>query len=256
LSLTMVLMFMISSCFSCRHAARTWSRSANGSIEPNLLVSPLIGGPVRLRPFALALHSHQRKSSCNLHLQYLAKSQSTPCCQSLITKERPSTGPWTLRSSDAGAARQHRRLLRANLVRRRDMCREGTWAPAASTAASSAPASRTGGTGIGLRVPARTSAEEGVGRRTASTAAASANPGRVCWRELAPRTVQVEPAASSAASFASTLCTRIGVNRARWSELVPNWRGRRLSCGICTEVCHGWASATSFALAPSPLPVL
>jgi hypothetical protein len=32
-------------------------------------VSPLLGGPARLRPFAPALHLHQRKSSRNLHLQ-------------------------------------------------------------------------------------------------------------------------------------------------------------------------------------------
>jgi hypothetical protein len=39
--------------------------------------------PHRQRPFTLALHQHQ--SSCNLHLQYLAKNQSTQRCQSLIT---------------------------------------------------------------------------------------------------------------------------------------------------------------------------
>jgi hypothetical protein len=33
----------------------------------------------------LALHLHQHQSSRNLHLQYLAKNQSTPRCQSLIT---------------------------------------------------------------------------------------------------------------------------------------------------------------------------
>jgi hypothetical protein len=37
--------------------------------------------PHRHRPFALVLHLHQHQSSCNLHLQYLAKSQSTQCCQ-------------------------------------------------------------------------------------------------------------------------------------------------------------------------------
>jgi hypothetical protein len=58
---------------------------ATGSLESSLLVSPLLGGPARHRSFALALHLHQRKSSCNLHLQYSAKSQSTPRCQSLIT---------------------------------------------------------------------------------------------------------------------------------------------------------------------------
>jgi hypothetical protein len=47
--------------------------------------SPFFGGPVRLRPFTPALHLHQCKSSRILHPQYSAKSQSTPCCQSLIT---------------------------------------------------------------------------------------------------------------------------------------------------------------------------
>jgi hypothetical protein len=57
---------------------------ATGSLESGLLVSPLLGGPARHRPFVPTLHVHQRKSS-NLHLQYSAKSQSTPRCQSLIT---------------------------------------------------------------------------------------------------------------------------------------------------------------------------
>jgi hypothetical protein len=42
--------------------------------------------PHRQRPFALVLHLHQHQSSRNLHLQYLAKNQSTQRCQSLITK--------------------------------------------------------------------------------------------------------------------------------------------------------------------------
>jgi hypothetical protein len=58
---------------------------ATGSLEPSLLVSPLLEGPARHRPFAPALHLHQHKSSRNLHLQYSAKSQSTPRFQSLIT---------------------------------------------------------------------------------------------------------------------------------------------------------------------------
>jgi hypothetical protein len=58
---------------------------ATGSLKPILLVSPLLEGSTRPRPFALALHLHQRKSSRNLHLQYLAKSHSTSRCQSLIT---------------------------------------------------------------------------------------------------------------------------------------------------------------------------
>jgi hypothetical protein len=57
---------------------------ATGSLKPSLLISPLLGGPARHGPFALALHLHQRKSSCNLHLQYSHKSQSTPRCQSHI----------------------------------------------------------------------------------------------------------------------------------------------------------------------------
>jgi hypothetical protein len=42
--------------------------------------------PHRRRPFALVLHLHQHQSSRNLHLQYLAKNQSTERCQSLITQ--------------------------------------------------------------------------------------------------------------------------------------------------------------------------
>jgi hypothetical protein len=42
--------------------------------------------PRRRRPFALVLHLHQHQSSRNLHLQYLANSQSTEHCQSLITQ--------------------------------------------------------------------------------------------------------------------------------------------------------------------------
>jgi hypothetical protein len=42
--------------------------------------------PHRRRPFALVLHLHQHESSRNLHLQYLAKNQSTQRCQSLITQ--------------------------------------------------------------------------------------------------------------------------------------------------------------------------
>jgi hypothetical protein len=56
-----------------------------GSLESGLLVSPLLGGPARHRPFTPTFNLHKRKSSRNLHLQYSAKSQSTPCCQSLIT---------------------------------------------------------------------------------------------------------------------------------------------------------------------------
>jgi hypothetical protein len=44
-----------------------------GSLESGLLVSPLLGGPARHRTFVPSLHLHQSKSSCNLHLQYLAR---------------------------------------------------------------------------------------------------------------------------------------------------------------------------------------
>jgi hypothetical protein len=54
----------------CHHAAHTWSPSTTGSIEPSLFVALLLRGPGRLRPFAPALHQHQRKLSRNLHLQY------------------------------------------------------------------------------------------------------------------------------------------------------------------------------------------
>jgi hypothetical protein len=52
------------------------------------VVSPITcvtNGAMFATPFALALHLHQHQSSRNLHLRYLAKNQSTPCCQSLIT---------------------------------------------------------------------------------------------------------------------------------------------------------------------------
>jgi hypothetical protein len=71
---------------------------ATGSLEPSLLVSPLLGGPARHRPFTFALHLHQRKSNHNWHLQYSAKSLSTPRCQSLITA-RSNQPPFLRRSS-------------------------------------------------------------------------------------------------------------------------------------------------------------
>jgi hypothetical protein len=70
---------------------------ATGSLELGLLVSPLLGGPARHRTFAPTLHLHQRKSSRNLLMQYSAKSQSTPHCQSLITAR--SDHPPVLRRS-------------------------------------------------------------------------------------------------------------------------------------------------------------
>jgi hypothetical protein len=44
--------------------------------------------PHRHRPFVFVLHLHLHQLSRNLHLQYLAKSQSTQRCQSLITPGR------------------------------------------------------------------------------------------------------------------------------------------------------------------------
>jgi hypothetical protein len=77
---------------------------AIGSLKSCLLVSPLLGGPARHRPFVPTLHLHERKSSRNQHLQCLAKSQSTPCCQSLVTarsdhpqvlgRSGPQSPPW------------------------------------------------------------------------------------------------------------------------------------------------------------------
>jgi hypothetical protein len=70
---------------------------ATGSLESGLLVSLLLGGPTRHRHFVPTLHLHPHKSSPNLHLQYSAKSQSTPRCQSLITAR--SDHPPVLRRS-------------------------------------------------------------------------------------------------------------------------------------------------------------
>jgi hypothetical protein len=74
----------IGSCPRLRLTFLATMRSA-GSIEPSVLVSPLLGGPARLRPFVRALHLYQRQSCRNLNLQFSAKSQSTPHCQPLIT---------------------------------------------------------------------------------------------------------------------------------------------------------------------------
>jgi hypothetical protein len=60
---------------------------ATGSLERSLLVFSTPGGPTGDDLFALVLHLHQHQSSRNLHLQYLAKNQSTQRCQSLITQE-------------------------------------------------------------------------------------------------------------------------------------------------------------------------
>jgi hypothetical protein len=77
---------MISSCCSCHHTARTWLRWPPGPLNEVYLSSPHLEAS-RQRPFTLVLHMHQHQSSRNLHLQYLAKNQSTQRCQSLITQE-------------------------------------------------------------------------------------------------------------------------------------------------------------------------
>jgi hypothetical protein len=71
---------------------------STGSLESGLLASPLLEGYARHRPFAPTLHLDQRKSRRNLHLQYLAKSQSMLSITH-HNQKRPSTGPRTLRSS-------------------------------------------------------------------------------------------------------------------------------------------------------------
>jgi hypothetical protein len=53
---------------------------ATRSLEPSLLVYPLLGGHT-----GIDLSCLPRKSSCNLQLQYSAKSQSTQCSQPVIT---------------------------------------------------------------------------------------------------------------------------------------------------------------------------
>jgi hypothetical protein len=63
----------------------SWAVVEAHTVGSGLLVSRLLRGLARHRPFVPTLHLHQRKSSRNLHLQYPAKSQCTPRCQSLIT---------------------------------------------------------------------------------------------------------------------------------------------------------------------------
>jgi hypothetical protein len=53
--------------------------------KPTCLCTPW--RPHKAKPFAPALHVHQRKSSRNLHLKYSVRSQSTPRCQYLIIPE-------------------------------------------------------------------------------------------------------------------------------------------------------------------------
>jgi hypothetical protein len=61
--------FTTSSCFSCHHAARTWSCSATGSIQLSLLVSPLLGGHTGIdlsRPLFTCTNANQAATcTCN-----------------------------------------------------------------------------------------------------------------------------------------------------------------------------------------------
>jgi hypothetical protein len=73
---------------------------ATGSLELSQLVSPLLRGPARHRPFTPALHPHQCKSSRTPAII----DQESVHTMLLIThhnQERPSTGPRMLRSSAA-----------------------------------------------------------------------------------------------------------------------------------------------------------
>jgi hypothetical protein len=74
-----------SSCCSCHH---TPALDPAGHRVPRTKPTCLLHTwrPHRRRPFALVLHLHQHQSSRNLHLQYLAKNQSTQRCRSLITQ--------------------------------------------------------------------------------------------------------------------------------------------------------------------------
>jgi hypothetical protein len=112
---------------------------ATGSLKPSLLVSPLLGGPARHRPFALALHLHQRKSSHSLQLQYSAKSQSTPRCQSLTTarsdhllvlgRSGPQWRSTRARRSPARCRHLHQPRGGASARQRRSICDGKPWDP-------------------------------------------------------------------------------------------------------------------------------
>jgi hypothetical protein len=58
---------------------------ATGSLEPSLLVFSTPGGLTGDDLSRLFFTCTNTSQARNLHLQYFAKSQSTQCCQSLIT---------------------------------------------------------------------------------------------------------------------------------------------------------------------------
>jgi hypothetical protein len=72
---------------------------AAGSLQPSLLVSPLLGGPARHRPFTPALHLHQRKSSRNLACNTQSRVSPHHFVNHSSQPDRPPTDPWTLWSS-------------------------------------------------------------------------------------------------------------------------------------------------------------
>jgi hypothetical protein len=72
-----------SSCFSCHHAARTWPRPDTGAIELSLLVSPLLRGPARLRPFVdIKSAPHAKHTTSRIdglpHMARASESGSVP----------------------------------------------------------------------------------------------------------------------------------------------------------------------------------
>jgi hypothetical protein len=92
--------------------------------------------PHRQRPFALVLHLHQHESSRNLHLQCLAKNQSTQRCQSLIHQEatihRSSNHSWSSPGPEVEDPREPRARRSpargaSNPRARRSFARAGVW---------------------------------------------------------------------------------------------------------------------------------
>jgi hypothetical protein len=74
-----------SSCCSCHHAARTWPRWPPGPSNEAYLSSPhLEASPATT--FRACSSPAPTRVNRNLHLQYLAKNESTQRCQSLITQ--------------------------------------------------------------------------------------------------------------------------------------------------------------------------
>jgi hypothetical protein len=87
--------FMTSSCFSCHHAARTWSRRPPGPSNKILLVSPLLGGHRGIdlsHLFFICTTQIKLQPSPAILGQ---ESVHTMLSITHHTKERPSTGPRT-----------------------------------------------------------------------------------------------------------------------------------------------------------------